>query len=245
MSTPPKQEDSSKTIRLLVILVGSLSLVLVLVLGAVIALLLIQRGEEEVAQTQTAPPTNNVEQDALAPAVKEKRDGSDIQALSPLPDEFETVDQPSKSDLRYRFPSEAPVLYEYSSSVSIEDATVSRKGRVTYRFRDDDPVEFLRDVYDEMNRNGDEEKPISLAASGTGFVVHPGGLIVTCAHVVNDSKNVDVKLGGKTYRGTVVKQIRSMIWLWFVFNQTNRCDTWQSPLPRQASERRLVCSVFR
>ena len=205
MSTPPKQEDSSKTIRLLVILVGSLSLVLVLVLGAVIALLLIQRGEEEVAQTQTAPPTNNVEQDALAPAVKEKRDGSDIQALSPLPDEFETVDQPSKSDLRYRFPSEAPVLYEYSSSVSIEDATVSRKGRVTYRFRDDDPVEFLRDVYDEMNRNGDEEKPISLAASGTGFVVHPDGLIVTCAHVVNDSKNVDVKLGGKTYRGTVVK----------------------------------------
>lgn len=218
MSSSPKQEDSSKTIRLLVILVAALSFLLVLVVGAVIAiaLLLFQSNGEEVAQRQASPETKNIKEDMLDPAgvkmpevavgvVKKENHGTIVQPLAPLPDEFSPADRPTESDLRYLFSSNDPVLYEYSSSVSIKDAVVSRNGRVTYRFRDENPVEFLRDVYDEMNRNGDEEEPFSLSASGTGFVVHPDGLIVTCAHVVNDSKNVDVKLGGKTWRGTVVK----------------------------------------
>src|SRR5207302_6005098 len=41
------------------------------------------------------------------------------------------------------------------------------------------------------------------SASGTGFVVDPGGMLLTCAHVVRNATKIDVKLGDKTYRGQV------------------------------------------
>jgi hypothetical protein len=40
--------------------------------------------------------------------------------------------------------------------------------------------------------------------SGTAFVVHRDGLLVTCAHVVRGASKVNVSLGGKTYSGDVV-----------------------------------------
>jgi hypothetical protein len=41
-------------------------------------------------------------------------------------------------------------------------------------------------------------------ASGTGFVVHSDGLLVTCAHVVEGASKIDVVLGGRAYVGEVV-----------------------------------------
>lgn len=40
--------------------------------------------------------------------------------------------------------------------------------------------------------------------SGTGFVVHPDGYLITCAHVVRDATKLEVNLAGRTYPGTVV-----------------------------------------
>ncbi|MFO0880501.1 MAG: trypsin-like peptidase domain-containing protein [Gemmataceae bacterium] len=41
-------------------------------------------------------------------------------------------------------------------------------------------------------------------ATGTGFVVHANGYLITCAHVVEDAAKVEVALGGKTYQASVL-----------------------------------------
>ena len=40
--------------------------------------------------------------------------------------------------------------------------------------------------------------------SGTGFVVGSNGVIITCAHVVDGAKEIQVTIGGQTYPGTVL-----------------------------------------
>jgi len=42
------------------------------------------------------------------------------------------------------------------------------------------------------------------SASGTGFVVHESGLIVTCAHVIDNAVGLKVRLGEKTYPAEIV-----------------------------------------
>jgi predicted Zn finger-like uncharacterized protein len=61
-------------------------------------------------------------------------------------------------------------------------------------------------VIHSARANAPPPKPAdeSDTATGTGFVVHATGYLVTCAHVVADASKIDVALGGKTYRARVV-----------------------------------------
>ena len=58
-------------------------------------------------------------------------------------------------------------------------------------------------VLGQGQTNGEESK-----SSGTGFVVAANGYIATCAHVVEDAKQIDVTLDEKVYRATVVAENR-------------------------------------
>src|SRR5262249_28209210 len=54
---------------------------------------------------------------------------------------------------------------------------------------------------------GGPRQPIGNAerkGSATGFVVHPNGWLVTCAHVVADAAKIEVSLGGRSYPAKVV-----------------------------------------
>ena len=46
---------------------------------------------------------------------------------------------------------------------------------------------------------GEEDK-----GTGTAFVVHPDGYLVTCQHVVEGASKMEVAIGGKTYEATVI-----------------------------------------
>jgi S1-C subfamily serine protease len=47
-------------------------------------------------------------------------------------------------------------------------------------------------------------QPADRKGTGTGFVVHGDGYLITCAHVVADATKVEVAVGGRAFAGTVL-----------------------------------------
>lgn len=88
------------------------------------------------------------------------------------------------------------VMYHYSGNLKIElgraSATFLSSG--FYQLDEKSSSHLSRLIGQEGGGQG----------SGTAFVVHADGLLVTCAHVVRGATKVDVSLGGKTYSGDVV-----------------------------------------
>jgi serine protease Do len=60
----------------------------------------------------------------------------------------------------------------------------------------DDPMfQFFRRFQGQMNPRGkQQDRDVPVRAQGSGFIVDPGGIIITNAHVVKDAKEVTVKL---------------------------------------------------
>lgn len=84
--------------------------------------------------------------------------------------------------------------------------------RLVYKFEVE--VDIARETYEFSGRNSltpTNRKP-SIAApglaeqrgSGSGFVVHPEGIIVTCAHVVRGATKLSAKIGDRDYDATLI-----------------------------------------
>ncbi|MEQ8790601.1 MAG: trypsin-like peptidase domain-containing protein [Pirellulaceae bacterium] len=93
--------------------------------------------------------------------------------------------------LRYRW--EAGRDYRYSIDLETRRGgeVSSEQETVHYTVAEDERSRLL----DELLRG---------EATGTGFVVHADGYLVTCAHVVFGAKQVEVFLNGRSYDGAVV-----------------------------------------
>ena len=93
--------------------------------------------------------------------------------------------------LRYRWEQGRP--YVYSVNVELEpdpDVIVSLSGNATYT---------LGAPVARKKAEPDEGK-----GTGTGFVVHSKGYLITCQHVIADAAEIEVAIGGKKYPATVM-----------------------------------------
>ena len=221
MSENKQNTDSSRAIiRLLTALVAILGLLLVtfvIVTGILAYAYINANGSNAVAKTEPATTLSTPDVASAQSPAESKTEPAQPQPsvgvvasepaaeLESLPKNFAAATVPSEPAWRYKLTGDEPMIFDFSSVVSIENTEITNKGRVTYKCLEDDPVEYLRDVYDQIGEDSEEQaKPFSLASNGTGFVVHPEGLVVTCAHVVDDVKEVTVKLQGKNFVGKVI-----------------------------------------
>lgn len=90
---------------------------------------------------------------------------------------------------RYLWENGVRQEYEFKVTAADEEFELEVGGTVAYT-----PVPFDRSAFEEL----------AYEASGTGFVVDPGGHLVTCAHVVEDATEIRVVVGGRTLPGRVV-----------------------------------------
>jgi S1-C subfamily serine protease len=119
--------------------------------------------------------------------------GSTVPRIEPLPSgvaqSMTTVD----SQLKYKW--ETGKSYQCSFDISFGRGAQQRKynGVTTYTPTSADP-----------RRVADVAKSEEEEGSGTAFVVHPQGVLVTCAHVVEGASAVSVVLDGKTLPARVI-----------------------------------------
>lgn len=92
----------------------------------------------------------------------------------------------------YRF--DAGKMAHYSFTLENPSRASRTFGAIYYRV---DPV--AQDTIRERNENVSE-----VTGTGTAFVVHRDGLLVTCAHVVEGAKSIEVKIGEETFPADLI-----------------------------------------
>ncbi|MFN9344330.1 MAG: S1C family serine protease [Planctomycetota bacterium] len=124
--------------------------------------------------------------------------------LGPLPAQLKSAGMQRLSDsasasLQYRL--QPNVDYGVSFSVELITPTGPQvtKGRTVYRLVDENPQTLLN-----SNAGALEEDYEAGNSTGTGFAIHPDGLLVTCAHVVEDAHQLSVVINGRDIPGQVV-----------------------------------------
>ena len=113
-----------------------------------------------------------------------------LPSLTELRQQILAKDGPS---LQYDFAKDKSV-YRFSLQLSPDkkNEKVSFSGRTYYTPKKADPEDFI-----------DEEQ--QQEATGTGFIIHPQGMILTCAHVIDRAEKVEVTIDGEVHNATVVE----------------------------------------
>ncbi len=215
-STSP--QDSSSQVKVLiyvVVFLSALLLVAILAIG-VIGIWVFRLSDQKIADSPKTAHVLERPADRIIsgsdevspragrtvdqPALDSELRGSD--PIQPLPKQWQTMNKAKSSNglarWRYDLQTRQPVVFDYAARMSIQKYQLRNIGRVTYKLLDDDPLEFIKGLTTE------ESQSLEVGASGTGFVVHPEGVIVTCAHVVGDLSDVTVLIGKKRMTGRVV-----------------------------------------
>ena len=100
----------------------------------------------------------------------------------------------SNPSLSYGWKPGLNYAYSYRLSGKIADTSMSAFGAANYKLNAKSSSHLTRLAGTGGGRQG----------SGTAFVVHRDGLLVTCAHVVRGATKVNVTLGGNSWPGDVV-----------------------------------------
>ena len=93
-------------------------------------------------------------------------------------------------DIAYRWVEGAEYSYQFSIEAEVHGQAMTVAGTTTHKAGPLVPPEEGED---------DEE-----SGTGTGFVVHPDGYLITCAHVVEGATSLQVNLGGAEHTGEIV-----------------------------------------
>lgn len=91
--------------------------------------------------------------------------------------------------LRYKFEPNREYPYKFSIEANLGDAVERTEGTVIYRVSKLPPP-----ISVESKQEG----------TGSAFVVSSDGYLVTCAHVIDKSKTIEVQLGNQKYAATVI-----------------------------------------
>ncbi len=102
---------------------------------------------------------------------------------------------PPDHRLKYDWKSIREVAYRTNIKAKVGTGITEIRGMSTLRVFEHNPA--AAKVFQEEAEEG--------AASGTGFVVHPDGYLMTCAHVIEDAKTIEVVLGNQTYVARVLE----------------------------------------
>ncbi len=111
--------------------------------------------------------------------------------LPPLGRDVPTSHADVETKLKYRWNSDVPIVYRFEIDIDIAGKTLKYRGRNTLTM---------------VAGSSLAKAAASIAKQGTGsgFVVHPEGIIVTCAHCVHGATKVNAKIGGRNYAATVI-----------------------------------------
>lgn len=125
---------------------------------------------------------------------KTSRSSEQMESLPDLPNTTEIQKHVSAKDgstLAYEFGEES-LVYGFTMTLKPRgEREVRLSGRTSYKPIDVAPEELVKD-----GANGE--------STGTGFMVHPQGMIVTCAHVVNQTNSVEITIGDEIHQATVI-----------------------------------------
>lgn len=91
--------------------------------------------------------------------------------------------------LEYRWNSDTIYRWDFEIKVKSDGSDSKHTGTASFRAHPKQPTGVVT-----KKRTG----------TGTGFVVHHSGLVVTCAHVVDSASSVRVRFGDKVYPATVI-----------------------------------------
>lgn len=114
-------------------------------------------------------------------------------ATTPRPQQAAVGAKQPANQLQYKWKAGDEHVYALTVVATQGGVRQTIKGSCSYKVRDSGQA------------NTAESK-----SSGTGFVVSADGYIATCAHVVEDAKNIDVRIDGKDFRGRVIAQNRKL-----------------------------------
>ncbi|MCA9161715.1 MAG: trypsin-like peptidase domain-containing protein [Planctomycetales bacterium] len=125
---------------------------------------------------------------------KEPTTGPRIIPVGELPalgDDVPVTLTATRPALVYQWPLNEKVMYTFQIESTLASNTTGYIGANQLVATDDAPAQQTESLLGE-------------SGSGTGFVVHPQGVLVTCAHVVRGSKKVVAKIGKTEYDATVI-----------------------------------------
>ena len=129
-------------------------------------------------------------QDVLPPRKERSEPSKSKQSFDPiqLQDAAEAEEKPA---LKYSWDAGKSLVYEFEIKADVNSRKIEYRGRNTIRGTGRRPNITIEEQIQE--------------GSGTGFVIHPDGIVVTCAHVVENAKTIKATIGGSTLDATVIK----------------------------------------
>lgn len=231
---PPGQDDPRSpgggTIVLWLSVAGAVWVFLLLICLAIVGLSgVVQRSVVEAINNPVP-----VERSTLDGAVNDSLNdtsratgGGDIQATNPparySPDAIDAGRESSpklnsQSDAVHQYTASAPGSLALPSTFK----SLENKPWLTYGWADGDAYHYKFTIDAEVGGRklkttgtyqlqvAARNQPIKADTSevaegtGTGFVVNPNGVLMTCAHVVDGATQIEVDLGGKSYPASVV-----------------------------------------
>lgn len=126
------------------------------------------------------------------PSNKSSNKSTSKSGLDDLPQDYLTRGKREIDDgatLRYRIEPNT----DYGVNFWVEltppsGGTTTTKGRTIYRLSDSDPLALLNSKPGRLEIDLEPEG----GSTGTGFAIHPDGVVMTCAHVVQNAKRIFV-----------------------------------------------------
>ena len=109
--------------------------------------------------------------------------------LPPLGDDVPTSVDEVETKWQYSWAPDAEVVYKFEIDVEIAKRAMQYRGRNRLTLAKDKPTPDALDLGER---------------TGSGIVVHPAGIIVTCAHLVYGATELNVKLGDNDYPATLI-----------------------------------------
>lgn len=136
-------------------------------------------------------PSQNIADNRVTNRTASRRSGSSPTSYGPLPNFGGTAS--NNREIGYRWKTMGPVEYSYSYTMSEGSDSISISGTNRLSPSPLSPLTML-----------DSEEQGEGGGTGTCFFVHPDGLAVTCAHVVEGSRKIEVRHEGRWYTAKVI-----------------------------------------
>ncbi len=202
VSGPPDQQGERDALVIGLIVLGAGFLVSAVVVVGLMVVLLAGRGERAERAVQAEAGVERPVRRREEPAASEQTEGP---AASPA-GSVQLGDGPAESStpagdsaksgssrLRYHWKPGESYMYFFEVEAKLGDSVEKLSGSTHYR------VESA----DEASAGPGEVAEIQ-EGTGTGFVVHSDGYLVTCAHVVEGATEIKVRLDDRTDDGRIV-----------------------------------------